>query len=268
MKGGFEMAYDRYDKRKPAEAIILKEILGPHPLICNLQAFTKDTFWFEYCGLGDLQDLCSGYVKHNIYVPEAFIWHAYRQLAEALAFIHKGYTTSSSLYPTKHFQPVVHRDIKPSNVFIRHNSRSIYPDLVLADFGLAITTTALHKDNNYLLGTPMFQPPELPLHSREGDVWAVGACIHQLASGSPPMKVKPRGMDSKKWYASPSARAVADLRSLGYSHNLHAALMWTLRKRKEDRKIGKELVDSVTRGEKDYLSKHRRVELERWVGEK
>ncbi|KAL8990213.1 MAG: hypothetical protein Q9169_008181, partial [Polycauliona sp. 2 TL-2023] len=88
MKRGFERAFDRKGRRVPAEAIILRDILGPHPLICNLQAFTNDTFWFEYCGLGDLQDLCSSYVEHNTRVPESFIWHSYRQLAEALAFIH------------------------------------------------------------------------------------------------------------------------------------------------------------------------------------
>ncbi|KAI4247993.1 MAG: hypothetical protein L6R42_009421 [Xanthoria sp. 1 TBL-2021] len=268
MKDGFDMAYDSKGKRKPAEAIILKDILGPHPLICNLQAFTSHRFWFEYCGLCDLQDLCDGYLRHGTKVPESFAWHSYRQLAEAFAFIHEGYMTNSSHRPDN-FQPIVHRDVKPSNIFIRENPRNPYPDLVLADFGIAITTSALKRENGYLLGTPIYQPPEIPYHSCEGDIWSAGACLHVLATGSPPIKALPKGQLSKNWYRAPEARAVADLRSLGYSHNLHAALMWTLRRRKEDRLLGRELVSHVARGERDYLERGGpKVELGRWVGKK
>ncbi|KAL8642762.1 MAG: hypothetical protein Q9226_008471, partial [Calogaya cf. arnoldii] len=215
MKHGFETAYDGNGKVKPAEAIILKDILGPHPLVCNLQAFTNHTFWFEYCGLGDLQDLCDGYIKHGTRVPESFVWHAYRQLAEAFAFIHIGHNVYSPNRKSPDFQTIIHRDVKPSNIFIREHSRNTYPDLVLADFGIATTTTALKRENGHLIGTPIYQPPEVPWHSCEGDIWSAGACIHALTTGSPPIKAVPRGQDSRKWYAAPDARAVADLRSLG-----------------------------------------------------
>ncbi|KAI4222659.1 MAG: hypothetical protein L6R36_005992 [Xanthoria steineri] len=268
MKDGFDLTYDRKGRRKPAEAIILKDILGPHPLICNLQAFTSHRFWFEYCALGDLQDLCDGYIERGTRIPESFVWHSYRQLAEAFAFIHEGYSTHTSQKPP-HFQPVVHRDVKPSNIFIRENPRHTYPDLVLADFGVAITNSALKNENGYILGTTIYQPPEIPYHSRAGDIWSAGACIHVLTTGSPPIKALPKGQSSKDWYRAPEARAVADLRSSGYSHNLHAAVMWTLRKRREDRVMGKELVSRVAKAERDYLDKGGpKVALARWVGKK
>ncbi|KAL8785737.1 MAG: hypothetical protein Q9213_003204 [Squamulea squamosa] len=269
MKRGFELAYNRRGEKEPAEAIILKEILAPHPLIINLQDFDTHTFWLEYCNLGDLQDLCDGYLNHRAKVPESFLWHAYRQIAEAFAFIHHGYTTDPSIY-VPNFQTIVHRDVKPSNIFVRASRyRGEYPDLVLADFGIAITTTSLQRENGYLIGTPLYQPPEVPWHSPAGDIWSAGACLHVLATGSPPIRSTPKGWDSKKWYQTPEARAVADLRSMGYSHNLQAALMWTLRKRPEDRLLGKELIRYVSRGEREYLDKKvRRVALGDWVGKK
>ncbi|KAL8880935.1 MAG: hypothetical protein Q9198_001755 [Flavoplaca austrocitrina] len=269
MKRGFDMALDRKGREMPAEAIILKQILGSHPLICKLQSFTSHTFWFEYCGLGDLHDLSAGYIKNRTSVPEAFIWHAYRQLAEAFAYIHTGYCSNPNIHPPDHFETIIHRDVKPSNIFLRPNPNSTYPDLVLADFGIAATAGVVRKQNGHLQGTPIFQPPEIPCHSIEGDIWSAGACLHVLATGTPPIRTKPRGRDPKEWAKTPDARAVADLRSLGYSHNLHAAMMWTLRRRREDRLVGKQLVGYVTRGQRDFHARGgKTIELAKWVGKK
>lgn len=82
------------------------------------------------------------------------------------------------------------------------------------------------------------------------------------------MMVKPSGWDMGEWYEAPEARAVADLRSLGYSGNLHAGMLWALRRRRGDRVTGRELVGRVGRGEGECVRVGGRVWLREWVGRK
>ncbi|KAL8895277.1 MAG: hypothetical protein Q9207_008232, partial [Kuettlingeria erythrocarpa] len=161
---------------RPKEIDILMDILDGHPFVIHVKAYylTKSLtmIWYEYCANGDLQDLIDAYRRHNARVPESFIWHAYKQLSEVFAYIHTGYDTQSGRRP-KNFKPVVHRDVKPPNIFLRPNSNSIYPDLVLADFGIA--TTKPRSCEKFYMGTPAWQPYEIPVHSIEGDIWSLGA---------------------------------------------------------------------------------------------
>ncbi|KAL8713273.1 MAG: hypothetical protein Q9225_006793, partial [Loekoesia sp. 1 TL-2023] len=213
------MEHSSTSNREPAEVTILNSILSPHPHIIDLQHWsqspTTTTLWYEYCSQGDLQDLIDAYTSRRAKIPESFIWHTFLQLASAFAYIHTGYDSSSDRpKPHKNFQPIVHRDVKPPNILLRPNrSNSSYPDLVLADFGCA--TTSLHSGDKYQVGTPMYQPPELPLHSPQGDIWALGACIHVMATGSPPIRAVPKGWKSDDWYGEPSARVVANLVKFG-----------------------------------------------------
>ncbi|KAL9593120.1 MAG: hypothetical protein Q9179_006084, partial [Wetmoreana sp. 5 TL-2023] len=229
---------------KPQEAIILRDILEPHRRIINLKLWdispSSTQLWYEYCGGGDLQDLVDNYIDHRTPVPESFIWHAYIQMAEAFAYIHTGYDRlSADRHPPKGWQPIVHRDIKPPNVFLRHDKYGGYPDLVLADFGIA--TTALHGDR--LIGTPCYQGPEVPAHSREGDIWSLGACIHVMCTGSPPLTKVPKGVRTDDHYENPDARVVADVTRFGFSGKLKSALYLTLRTRRKDRTWGKDLIN-------------------------
>ena len=68
--------------------------------------------------------------------------NAFRQLAEAIAFLHAN--------------GVVHRDIKPSNVMIASEGR-----VALLDFGMAIEVSGDHSiDRGMMLGTPGYMSPE------------------------------------------------------------------------------------------------------------
>ncbi|KAL8704222.1 MAG: hypothetical protein Q9225_008093, partial [Loekoesia sp. 1 TL-2023] len=74
-------------KRKPIEAHILQDLLPPHPRIVRLHDFTYSPlttkFFYEYCDLGDLQDVIDNYFDREAKIPEGFIWHAFSHLAEA-----------------------------------------------------------------------------------------------------------------------------------------------------------------------------------------
>ncbi|KAL8688365.1 MAG: hypothetical protein Q9218_005704 [Villophora microphyllina] len=236
------------DKGKPKEVRILNEILENHRRIIHLAGWSCETstttIWYTYCSGGDLQHLSDAYIKHQSHIPESFIWHAFRQLAEAFAYIHFGYDKRSpDTAPPKSFKPIIHRDVKPANVFLEPgNLKDSYPNLVLADFGIA--TTEKSTEGKYI-GTMSYQGPEIPAHSRAGDIWSLGACIHVMCTGSPPMSRAPKGVSASKWSTDPKARVVADVTRYGYSKQLRKALYLVCRVHRKDRVIGKWLMKQV-----------------------
>ncbi|KAL9594860.1 MAG: hypothetical protein Q9219_006795 [cf. Caloplaca sp. 3 TL-2023] len=255
---------------KPTEVSILIDILEPHPRLISLKHWsetaTATILWYEYCALGDLHDLIHAYSSRCIPIPESFIWHTFIQLADAFAYMHTGYDRlCKDPRPPKGFRPVIHRDVKPANVFLRPNpsAPTAYPSLVLADFGCA--TTKLLSGENYTIGTPVYQPPEVPIHTAHSDIWALGACIHEMATGSPPIRALPRNWDGglSEWYEEPSARMVANLTRFGYSRELDEAMWHVLRSRAADRLVGRELVKMVRRLYEEWGGK--REKLASWA---
>ncbi|KAI4088298.1 MAG: hypothetical protein L6R37_008225, partial [Teloschistes peruensis] len=247
MKNAFGVSIDR--DGRPREVRILRDILGDHRRLIKVNWWeSKDsttTMWYNYCSGGDLEGLVDAYISHQAHIPESFIWHAFLQLAEAFAFIHFGYDRLSiDGRPHKGFKPIIHRDVKPANIFIKPNDYAeSYPSLILADFGIATTQTSTTD----LIGTLSYQPPEIPMHSREGDIWSLGACIHVLCTGSPPMSRPPKGVKPRDWDTSPEARVIADVTRYGYSKQLRMALYLVCRVHRRDRVIGKALIDKVSK---------------------
>jgi hypothetical protein len=93
---------------------------------------------------------------------------SFRQLAEALAFLHAN--------------GVVHRDVKPSNVMITAEGR-----VVLLDFGLAIDARSDPSlDHDLIVGTPGYMSPEQIAMSRPapaGDWYSFGVMLYQALTG-------------------------------------------------------------------------------------
>ncbi|KAI4277783.1 MAG: hypothetical protein L6R38_005366, partial [Xanthoria sp. 2 TBL-2021] len=175
--------------RKPLEAHILQDLLPTsHPHIVQMFGYTctprKTIMIYEYCSLGDLQDLLENYFARSVNIPEGFIWHVYLAIAKALAYLHTGYIAQSSppgssiqdtddltlqMY-NEPWTPILHRDIKPENIFFRPSSSSPYPTPLLADFGLATPQTP----NPYeCSGTFTYQGPEIPTQTAASDLWSL-----------------------------------------------------------------------------------------------
>ena len=214
---------------KPAEARVLSEILGKHPRIIDMMAWyptgVSTVYHLEYCSLGDLHDVCDNYHSRQTRIPEGFIWHCLLQLAQALAYIHfgldyrlsdKGQAERAQERPIH----VIHRDIKPENVFLKPSSTGMYPDVVLADFGLA--TDRLRTQD--WVGTPLYQGPELPIQTPSSDVWALGATVHTVATGQSTISRTPRGWKTEEWELAPEARKVWPVTKFGYSEHLEECL--------------------------------------------
>ncbi len=220
----------------PIEASILRDILPPHDRILRLhqvvvQTHTVQLYYDFYAG-GDLNQLIQSYRDHWQRIPEEFLWHAYQQISEALAFIHYGYDRRTLCPPPADWISIIHGDVKDKNIFLGppdpYSSDPLareYPSLALGDFGLA----DLHPSRRW--GTPIWQPPELPMLSQKSDVWGAGAVIHSLAhEGKPPILELPAFTSDVTWWQwceSPDARQAIPLVPK-YSYDLQDCVLGAL----------------------------------------
>ncbi|KAL8801053.1 MAG: hypothetical protein Q9182_004745 [Xanthomendoza sp. 2 TL-2023] len=258
-----DLVRHRNNKRKPLEAHILQDVLStPHPHVIQMFGYTctpgRTVLYYEYCSLGDLQDVVEAYFSRNVTIPEGFIWHVYLAIAKALAYLHTGYIAPSSVLSStdsikqvenEGWNPILHRDIKPENIFFRPSSSSPYPTPLLADFGLA---TNIQPKPYECSGTIVYQGPELPIQTAASDLWSLGATIHALVHGRPPMIERAQGRSMESWEWDPRSRRVTEIGSRGYSLELGVAMRAVLRTDMQDRVWGRKLVQRVEMARKDW----------------
>ena len=196
-------------EHKPIEAMIEILFEHRHKNIIRLHdwTFVAGPFlvnhYFEYCEGGDLFNLVNQYYSHNKDIPELFIWHTFLGVAGALDFLHRGFDPRIT-----DRVGVVHRDVKPENLFLRlPTNTGDYPDVVLADFGMASFEFATYDS----AGTDVWQPPELPRKAPKGDVWSLGAVIHYMIHrefivAGLPADVEKTVENQHRWDTKPEAR--------------------------------------------------------------
>ena len=231
----------RYDliNGRPLEATILQNILPSNRRIIKLTSFSFEPVrhdsdvlieWFEYCRGGDLLHALAPFRR----ISEDFIWHCFVQLAEALDVVHNAGS-----------RKVVHRDVKPGNIFLdqKYRHEAPWPDLKLGDFGEAGFNP---REAGFM--ALRWQGPELPLLSAAGDIWGLGAIVHWLAHGQPPIAPRPRsfGGSLREWEARPSARQPMPL-PLSYSGALNRHMMRCLKRNPDERISSRELVRCLRR---------------------
>ena len=84
-----------------------------------------------------------------------------------------------------HDKNVLHRDIKSDNVLCRPSTGEIK----LADLGLAVFLTDKQNYRKTRGGTRNWISPEIAngkIYSKEVDIWAFGAMLHEIGKGEPP----------------------------------------------------------------------------------
>ncbi|MDP3273975.1 MAG: serine/threonine-protein kinase [Deltaproteobacteria bacterium] len=108
-------------------------------------------------------------------------------LSEALAV----FAILSDALSAAHDAALVHRDIKPSNILLAERA----PGAFLVDFGiskriLSDGSSQHQTDENVVLGTPQYMPPEQMLdpHSvtSSADIYALGLALSEALTGAPP----------------------------------------------------------------------------------
>lgn len=256
----------------PTEARVLGKVLPPCPRVIKFhQAILQPPeaqIFFDYCDGGDLHGLIDNYTRHGSVIPEAFIWHVFVQLAEALAFIHYGVNVSERHAASK-WDKVIHRDVKPSNIFLKSRSGGKYPHVILGDFGLAAVATDPDYRSICHNGTPSWRAPELPEATSRSDVWAIGAIIHAMAhKGKSPLKPMPKTWPNderhrSKWELDPSAREPWSIDHL-YSSTLQKWMLTALQADPRHRPTSLELVKKMI-PESERRSKDRYKPLKAWA---
>lgn len=258
-----------------SELFFLRDALHRHSRIINLQAalvnHCQTELYLDYCDGGDMATFIEAnhWKLNDAYIPEAFVWHAFLQLSEALAFIHHGFDRNAPFVSGKPELPeqwlaVIHRDIKPANILLQrarpdpdHPGLEAYPRLVLGDFGMALQATEFNSppSSYYSVGTYVYQPPECPLHSPKGDVWSIGATVFEMCMGRVPFDVdqKPEWAEEnadafREWCYTLSRGELEDMFRItepGYSRELQRCLMGALEVAVEWRMSSLELMRTV-----------------------
>jgi serine/threonine protein kinase len=172
------------------------------------------TLMLKYCDSGDLKN----YLKDRKNVPYGYarmemVRQVQLQLGAALVFLHTGAmysckTKTMTRGPQPGWNPVVHRDIKPANILLSSHEGHALPDIILGDFGMAITQRPYRsaikgspeniEQPETLFGytDPKWSPPEyralrdyyemgvprsLAPHPSY-DIWQFGAVLHYMTA--------------------------------------------------------------------------------------
>ena len=244
-------------EHKPIEAMVEILFEHRHKNIIRLHHWTFIAgislvkYYFEYCEGGDLFNLVRQYDLHNKDIPELFIWHTFLGVAGALEFLHRGFDPR-----IRDRVGVVHRDVKPENLFLRLPTNTAdYPDVVLADFGMASGEFATYDS----AGTDVWQPPELPRKAPKGDVWSLGAVIHYMIHrvsiiAGLPEDVEKTVQNEHRWYTRPEARQPLTEVPEPYSRELVEMMLMACEKDHNKRINSNRLLMMLTDMKNEYLS--------------
>jgi eukaryotic-like serine/threonine-protein kinase len=130
----------------------------------------------------DGQDLESVIDKSTGPIAEDTLIDWSLQILDVLAYLHEHQP-----------EPIVFRDMKPSNIMLRPDG-----SVVLIDFGIARTFQPMQRGT--MIGTEGYAPPEQyrGIAEPRGDIYALGATLHHLATGSDPRSETPFTFDQRQ----------------------------------------------------------------------
>lgn len=163
-----------------------ENIVQYHAVLDHLTNPLRQRIVFEYCQNGNLDEYRSTF-KDNL--PETFLWNVFRQVSDALLFLHRA--------------GIVHGDLKNENVLVAASKAGEkWPNLKICDFGAAKVRPTRRIPSSHC-GTWVVQPPESEtIYGPETDIWSLGVIIHALVHGNPPTSRAPLNeRDPNRWFS-------------------------------------------------------------------
>ncbi|KAF5854454.1 hypothetical protein GGP41_007221 [Bipolaris sorokiniana] len=180
-------------------------LCNPHPHLISIFTFTQSSttsiisIYMQHCELGSLDTLILRFNAHNTRLhDEGFVFRVFWHLALALCYLNTGADYTSTRHRAIQGKPAVkkqgwdsllHGDIKPGNVFLTQDrackgadAHTLYPCIVLGDFGCMVTRSDRYSRHAGLLGRGdlRFEAPECK-GNVYSDVFSVGLVLHCLA---------------------------------------------------------------------------------------
>ena len=164
----------------------------------------------ELCTGGDLFDVIDKENDELTYLPLVCVKKIIQQIISALVYAHE--------------QGYVHRDLKPENILlvtkytyrgrtgkVNLKRRNTFPDIKVADWGLATTKTTLSNCSKHhkclKKGTRGFMAPEIfgGNYNEEVDLWAVGIILGTLLTNKDVLPSKKDGSYHNLTHSLPNA---------------------------------------------------------------
>ena len=212
-QGGMGSVYKAMDKRLPGRICAVKEVQPDpnasiemieqaqaqflqeasilaqldHPNLPKVSDFFsddhRDYLVMDYIPGKDLKELLQEAFDESRVIEEKVAVEWAMQILDALSYLHN------------HNPPVLHRDLKPANIKLTPDNR-----IKLVDFGLAkllvaddMRTITVIQGQGTALYTPMEQyAGEFDRTDARSDLYALGATLFTLLTGSPPPSAKER----------------------------------------------------------------------------
>ncbi|KAF2795358.1 kinase-like protein [Melanomma pulvis-pyrius CBS 109.77] len=163
-----------------------ENIIQCHAVLDHLTHPFRQSIVFEYCQSGNLNEYRNTFQDD---LPETFLWNVFRQVSDALLFLHRA--------------EIVHGDLKHENVLVATTKAGQkWPVLKICDFGAAIVRPTRRIPRSHY-GTWTVQPPESEtIYGPETDIWSLGVIIHTLVHGHPPTGMAPLyERDPDRWFS-------------------------------------------------------------------
>lgn len=190
----------------------------------------------KYCSEGAVEKIVGE-------MPEEQIWNFIYDVASGLAYLHDQKT------------PVIHQDLKPANILIDEREH-----FLITDFGesckLKSTMRKQSKREQLSGGSPAYMGPERflsqPLSVMASDIWSLGVCIYECATGDLPFWGQGGSMLN-------NGAQLPCLDNSKFSTELNALMQACLAKDTWDRPTAKFIVDYVS----EYR-KNKHINYEKW----
>jgi len=200
-KGGMGAVYESentWTKRRVAIKVLLPALSGDNKAVARFLGEAQAATRLQHPNIVDVLDMGKDAPTGAVFIVQEFLrgedlFH-YLSKKERLSCFEAAeiLVPVMSALAIAHARGIIHRDIKPENIFLLGSAPDLTPKLI--DFGLAKVlgedATARKTTTGTVMGTPYYMSPEQARGDRvvdaRTDIWAVGAVLYELLTGSVP----------------------------------------------------------------------------------